>query len=118
MQRFEVRTYNVFPCESFAACRCNTVHTFSIEGFVGNKAKGQISKRLFQESKARQNFRKANISYPLIRTPVETPVLRFALLPYYRRAVSVFLKILQNLQGKTCNRVLFSVKLQTALLGY
>ena len=36
--------------------------------FVGNKAKGRISKRVFQESKARQNFRKTNISYPLIRT--------------------------------------------------
>ena len=53
--------------------------------FAGNKAKGRISKRVFQESKACQNFRKTNISYPLIRTPVETLVLRFALLPYYRR---------------------------------
>ena len=36
---------------------------------VGNKAKGQISKRVFQEKKARQIFRifwKMNISYPLI----------------------------------------------------
>ena len=32
---------------------------------VGNKAKGRISKRVFQESKARQIFRKTNISYPL-----------------------------------------------------
>ena len=29
--------------------------------FIGNKAKGRISKRVFQESKARQNFRKTNI---------------------------------------------------------
>ena len=36
--------------------------------FVGNKVKGRISKRLFQENKARQIFRKTNISYPLIRT--------------------------------------------------
>ena len=37
--------------------------------FVGNKAKkGQISKRVFQENKAHQIFRKTNISYPLIRT--------------------------------------------------
>ena len=72
-----------------------------ISNFVGNKAKGQISKRVFQENKARQNFRKINISYPLIRTPggkkclffgnfgvlcfLEIPALRFALLPYYRR---------------------------------
>ena len=35
---------------------------------VGNKAKGRISKWVFQKSKACQNFRKTNISYPLIRT--------------------------------------------------
>ena len=34
---------------------------------VGNKAKGRIAKRCQQENKARQIFRKANISYPLIR---------------------------------------------------
>ena len=38
---------------------------------VGNKAKGRISKLVFQGNKARQSF-------------LETPVLRFALLPYYR----------------------------------
>ena len=32
---------------------------------VGNKAEGQISKRVFQENKARQIFRKTNISCPL-----------------------------------------------------
>ena len=36
--------------------------------FVGNKAKGRISKQMLQENKARQIFRKTNISYPLIRT--------------------------------------------------
>ena len=36
--------------------------------FVGNKAKGRISKRVFQENEARQIFWKTNISYPLIRT--------------------------------------------------
>ena len=35
---------------------------------VGNKAKGRISKRVFQENKARQIFRKTKISYPSIRT--------------------------------------------------
>ena len=35
---------------------------------VGNKAKGRISKRVFQENKARQIFRKTNIFYPQIRT--------------------------------------------------
>ena len=32
--------------------------------FVGNKAKGRISKRVFQEHKARQISRKTNISTP------------------------------------------------------
>ena len=50
--------------------------------FVGNKAKGRISKRVFQENKALQIFRKTKISYPLIRT-------RFALLPYYRRLLDI-----------------------------
>ena len=36
--------------------------------FVGNKAKGRISKRVFQEDKAHQIFRKTNISYLPIRT--------------------------------------------------
>ena len=38
------------------------------EYYVGNKAKGRISKRVFQENKARQIFKKTNISYPLVRT--------------------------------------------------
>ena len=67
--------------------------------FVGDKAKGRISKRVFQENNARQIFRKTNISYPLISTLqkcsffgkfgvlyfLEPPVLRFALLPFYRQ---------------------------------
>ena len=36
--------------------------------FVGNIANGRISKRVFQENKSRQIFRKTNISYPLICT--------------------------------------------------
>ena len=39
----------------------------SLAEFVGNKGKLGISKRVFQEIKARQNFRKMNISYPLTR---------------------------------------------------
>ena len=35
---------------------------------IGNKAKGRISKPVFQENKARQIFRKTNISYSLICT--------------------------------------------------
>ena len=36
--------------------------------YVGNETKGRISKRVFQESKARQIVQKTNISYPQIRT--------------------------------------------------
>ena len=73
--------------------------------FVGNKAKGRISKRVFQENKARQISRKTNISYPLICTHTCAyygvrnvllpenlacfvflkPILRFALLLYNQR---------------------------------
>ena len=35
--------------------------------FVGDKAKGRISKRVFQENNARQIFRKTNISYQGVR---------------------------------------------------
>ena len=35
---------------------------------VGNKAKGRISKRVFQENKARQIFRKTDMSYSMIHT--------------------------------------------------
>ena len=75
--------------------------------FFGGKAKGRISKRVLQVNKARQIFRKTNMSYPLVQTHVcvsggkkrsffakfdllcflVTLVLRFALLPYYRRLV-------------------------------
>ena len=43
---------------------------------IGNKAKERISKRVFQENKARQIFEKTKISYPLIRTR-KTPTLVF-----------------------------------------
>ena len=60
----------------------------------------EISKQVLQENKARQIFRKPNISYPLIRTRtyacvsggkfgrlyfLVTPFPRFDLLPYCRR---------------------------------
>ena len=38
--------------------------------FTGSMAKERISKRVFQESKARRIFRKSDISYPLIRTVI------------------------------------------------
>ena len=74
---------------------------------VDNKAKGRILKWVFQENKACQIFQKMNIFYPMIRTHkcayqglrngaffgkfgvlcffFKTPVLRFALLPYYQQ---------------------------------
>ena len=39
---------------------------------VGNKAEGPISKRVFQENKARQIFQ-TTIFYPLVRTRTEYP---------------------------------------------
>ena len=99
---------------------------------VSNKAKGRISKRVFQENKARQIFRKTNISYPwhaYIRVSgrkicsffgkfgelcfLEISVLRFALLPYYWRNVVLKMllqKILKVQQGKKwlSQRIVFS----------
>ena len=46
--------------------------------FVGNKAKGRISKRMLQENKARQIFRKTNISYPLICITWRYPNVTFS----------------------------------------
>ena len=42
--------------------------------YVGSKAKGRISKRVFQENKARQIFRKTNISYPLLQKHVRVRI--------------------------------------------
>ena len=41
---------------------------YKFRHFVGNKAKGRISKWVFQENKACQIFRKTNMSYPVINT--------------------------------------------------
>ena len=67
--------------------------------FVGNKAKGRISKRGVSRKQSTPNFPKKSISYPLIlpRTCagkfgvlcfLETPVWRFALLQL--KAASLF----------------------------
>ena len=61
--------------------------------YVGNKAKGQISNRVFREKKARQIFRKKEYFLRNVRFSenlkcfifFQTPTLRFALLRYYRR---------------------------------
>ena len=49
-------------------CCINQKSIWFIADFVGNKANRRISKRLLQENKARQIFRKKNISYLLICT--------------------------------------------------
>ena len=63
----------------FQICISVPLRNIFMKQLFGNKAKGRISKRVFQENKARQIFRKTNISYSLIRTLclLETPVLRF-----------------------------------------
>ena len=48
---------------------------------VGNKAKGRMSKRVFQENEARQVFQKTNISYLLICICTCFEIRPFALLP-------------------------------------
>ena len=63
---------------------------------VGNKAKRRISIRVFQENNSGQIFQKTYVCVSRGRNVCflenlagfvffETPVLRFALLPYYRR---------------------------------
>ena len=78
-----------------------SIITYDSANFVGNKAKGKISKQMFQENKARQLFRKTNISSPCVSAGkkcsyfgklgvlffLETHVLRFALLSYYRQLI-------------------------------
>ena len=105
----------VWPFRSSQATICHRNVTLKNSSeFVGIKAKGWISERVFQENKASQIFRKTNISYPLIRKHflppdthtyvcvlggkkcsffgkfsvlcfLETPVLRLARSPYYQR---------------------------------
>ena len=50
---------------------------------VRNKATGRISQRVLQENKARQIFRKTNISYSLTHTRFEIRNL-----PYHRRVMT------------------------------
>ena len=54
-----------------------------ITNFVFNKAKGRISKRVFQKNKARQILFFGK--FGVLCFFFETPVLRSALLPYYQR---------------------------------
>ena len=83
---FESRFIYSLRCGSFSknTSKINTCVVL-IRITIGNKAKGQISKRVFQENKGGKFFGKFGVLCFL-----ETPVLRFALLPYYRRIAIVF----------------------------
>ena len=89
---WKVSAFWVFPVRFFPAFGLNTNRKsgekFFHAGKLGNKAKGRISKQVFQENKARQIFRKTNISYPLILTLMYVCVS----------------------EGKKCSRALFSWK--------
>ena len=105
--------------------------------FFGSKAKRRISKRVFQEKKAPQIFRKMDISYPLIRTPtcayqkvrkcsffekfdvlcfLVKPVLRFALLPYRCRFKIYDIKSYKRLLITFCEKVCISHPLFSSLI--
>ena len=65
-------------------------HKFS--QIIGNKAKGRISKRVFQKKQRTPNFPKNEKKCSFfgkfgVLCFLETPVLRFALLPYYWRDI-------------------------------
>ena len=64
MDTFEYAVISVRPNPQIWRILC----LYRILDFVGNKPKGRISKRMFEENKARQIFRKMNISNPLIHT--------------------------------------------------
>ena len=102
---------------------------------VGNKAEGRISNRVFQKKQSTQIFRKTNISYPLIPTRtcayqgvrnvrffgkfdvlcfLETPVLWFVLLPYYRR-FSGFTVLMAHKMGALVRNGLTTNTLSTTL---
>ena len=93
---------NAYLCRSYHVCYyviCITIPANDLmitwwKVIRRYKAEGRISKRVFQENKARQIFHKTNIWNERKKCSffgkfgmlcfLETPVLRFALLPYYR----------------------------------
>ena len=102
-----MRVYFITKCVRYCkTCRLHYKTRQVLKNAVSNKAKGGITKRVFQENKERQIFQKTNISYLLIRTQggkkcfffgkpgvlcfLKTPFLKFALLSYYRRYVNYY----------------------------
>ena len=102
------RRHNLSSCFGVAYLLMKKKNVYQ---FVGNKTKRRILKRVFQENKARQLFRKTNISYVYVSGGkkrsffakfgvlcfLETHVLRFAFLPYHQRIISKLLVILFNI---------------------
>ena len=89
---------------------CRQKEYIAMDEIVGNKTKGRILKRLFQENKARQIFRKINISYPMIRTKTKhaefSEILIF-LTPWYAprqifRKINISYPLMCVSGGKNC----------------
>ena len=57
--------------------------------FAGNQAKGQISKRVFQDKKARQIFQKTSISYPHLLLSINF-ALKFVLIKLSQTSKNTF----------------------------
>ena len=93
----ECSSFTHLPTDSYLLrSAINLILRFPEPYFVGNKAKGRISKRVFQENKARQILRKTIISGHLIRTRL-FEICPFALLPtiFYNTFRQVLLNYLK-----------------------
>ena len=93
-RKLNLKIFNSFTQQKVAGLEA---YNILIE-YAGDKVKRWISKRVFQENKPRQTFRvSGGKKYLFFRNFealcfLETPVLRFSLLPYYRRFV-VFIAV-------------------------
>ena len=76
--------------------------------FIGNKVKARISKRVLQQNKAHQIFRKTNISYPMIRTQHPFWDSPFCLMNYIFDVTLVFMLTLNTFSSFLCVETYFS----------
>ena len=67
-----------FQKENINSFDVTSVFLYPLPEVICNKAKGRISKRVLQENRARQIFRKTNISYSMIRTGTGVRNVRFS----------------------------------------
>ena len=110
--------------------------------FVGNRAKGWVSKRMFQERKHAKFSEKRTFLTPWYShvyvwvsggkkcslfgkfgalSFLETPVLRFALLPYYRWSLLFLIVSVHTFQSKklqTCNWFLINYSMLVNKIGF